>query len=105
MKTLSDKQVLVRVEFGRSDTTFGNIKCAGLMVHIDYIKESVRQLNRLRGTILRRIKMEEHCDNCEKGYECDTCKPHFDSIRKSFDNGIKKIYGDELLQLGERSNG
>jgi len=54
-------------------------------------KEAREEIKKLKAIIIRRIKIEEHCDNCEKGFECDTCKPHFDSIRKSFDNKIQSL--------------
>ena len=52
-KTLSEKEVLIHVEFGKSDTLFNGTKCAGMMIHSDYVKEAVQKLKGKSGDILK----------------------------------------------------
>ena len=38
---------------------------------------------RIKKAVRKKWEAErEHCDNCEVGYRCDTCKPEFDKLNE-----------------------
>lgn len=59
-----------------------------------YMKMQHESLLKEMRKLYRSLK-RQHCDGCDKNYECPTCKPEFDRIRTYIDKLREMLNLDE----------